>query len=78
LLLCQFNWAFSSIHTYQEKCNCKGEEKIVLCALIKHWCIYHYHKYKIEYIELRVIKIILTWIIIKKIINIILKIDPLF
>jgi len=39
---------------------------MVLSVLVKYWCIYHYHKYKVEYIELRVIKVVLIKVIIEK------------
>jgi len=60
---------------------------MVLSALVKYWYILHYHKCKVEYIELRVIKVVLIIIIKgkfffllvcyygkeKKVINIVLK-----
>jgi len=36
----------------------KEREKI-LSALVKYWCILHYHKFKMEYIELREMKVVL-------------------
>jgi len=39
---------------------------MLLSALDMYWCIYHYHKCKVEYIELRVMKIILSRVIIEK------------
>jgi hypothetical protein len=39
-----------------------------------YWCILHYYKCKVEYIELGVMKVILIRVIIsKKVINIVLK-----
>jgi len=47
---------------------------MILSALINYWCIYLYHKYKVEYIELKIGKVVLIRVIIdKKIINIVLK-----
>jgi len=47
----------------------------MLSDLVKYWCIYHYHKCKVKYIELRVMKVVLVRVIIgkKKVINIALK-----
>jgi len=44
-------------------------------AMPKYWCILLYHKCKVEYIELRVMKVVLISVIIgeKKLINIVLK-----
>jgi len=45
-----------------------------LSALINYWCILLYHKSKVEYIKLRVMKVVIISVIIKKkVINIILK-----
>jgi len=38
---------------------------MVLSAFVKYWCILHYHKCKMEYIELRVIKLILINVALK-------------
>ena len=38
-------------------------KKIVLSVLVKYWCIFHYHKYKVEYIELKVMKRVLIRVI---------------
>ena len=47
---------------------------MILSAFVMYWCILLYHKCKIEYIELRVMKIILIRVIIeKKTINIVLE-----
>jgi len=35
------------------------EREMILRALVNYWCIYHYRKCKVEYIELRVMKVIL-------------------
>jgi len=35
------------------------ERKMVLSVFVKYWCIHHYHKCKVEYIELGMIKIVL-------------------
>jgi len=35
-------------------------EKIVLSVLVKYWCIQRYHKYKVDDVELRMIKLVLT------------------
>jgi len=52
----------------------KERKKKVLNAFVKYWCIYHYHKCKVEYIELRVMEVVLIRVIIgKKVINIALK-----
>jgi len=49
---------------------------MVLSVLVKYWFIYQYHKYKAEYIELWMMKVILIRVIIEKIIiNIVLKSD---
>jgi len=40
------------------------ERKMGLSALINYWCIHLYHKCKVEYIELGVVKIILINVII--------------
>jgi len=42
------------------------ERKIVLSALVKYWCILHYHKYKVEYIELKMMKVLLIRVIKEK------------
>jgi len=39
---------------------------MILSVLIKYWCILHYHKCKVEYIELRVMKVVLVIVIIEK------------
>jgi hypothetical protein len=39
---------------------------MVLSALFKYWCIYHYHKCKVEYIEFGVMKVVLIRVIIGK------------
>jgi len=39
---------------------------MVLSVLVKYWCIYHYHKCKVEYIELRLMKVVLIRVIIGK------------
>jgi len=39
------------------------EREIVLSALIKYWCIFHYHKCKVEYIELGMMKVVLIRVI---------------
>jgi len=39
---------------------------MILTALVKYWCIIHYHKCKVKYIELKVIKVILIRVVIKK------------
>jgi len=39
---------------------------MILSVFVKHWCILHYHKCKIKYIELRVMKIILIKVIIER------------
>jgi len=36
---------------------------MVLNVLIKYWCILQYHKCKVEYIELRVMKVVLIRVI---------------
>jgi len=36
---------------------------MVLSALVKYWCIIHYHKCKVEYIELEVVKVVLIKVI---------------
>ena len=47
---------------------------MILSALINYWCIYLYHKYKVEDIELKIGKVVLIRVIIdKKIINIVLE-----
>jgi len=47
---------------------------MVLNALVKYWCILHYHKCKVEYIKLEVVRVILIRVVKrKKIINIVLK-----
>jgi len=39
---------------------------MVLNAFVKYWCILHYHKCKVEYIELGVMKVVLIRVIIGK------------
>jgi len=39
---------------------------MVLSVLINYWCILLYHKYKVEYTELRVVKVVLIGVIIGK------------
>jgi len=39
---------------------------MVLSAFVMYWCILHYHKCKVKYIELRVMKVILIRVIIRK------------
>jgi len=39
---------------------------MVLSALINYWCILLYHKCKVEYIELEVVKVVLNSVIIGK------------
>ena len=39
---------------------------MVLSVFIKFQCILHYYKYKVKYIELRVMKVVLITFIIKK------------
>jgi len=53
----------------------KEREKNGFECLINYWCILLYHKCKVEYIELGVVKVILISVIIgkKKVINIVLK-----
>jgi len=46
---------------------------MVLSAFVKYWCILLYHKCKVEYIELGMMKIILIIVLIKKIIIVVLK-----
>jgi len=36
---------------------------MVLSVLVKYWCILHYHKCKVEYIELGVMKVVLIRVI---------------
>lgn len=47
---------------------------MVLSVLIKYWYVLHYRKCKVNYIELKLMKVVLIRIIKrKKIINIVLK-----
>jgi len=47
---------------------------MVLSDFVKYWCIFHCHKCKMKYIELRMMKVVLIRVIIgKKVINIALK-----
>jgi len=39
---------------------------MVLSVFVKYLCILLYHKYKVKYIELRVMKIVLIGVIIEK------------
>jgi len=39
---------------------------MVLSVLVKYWCILHYHKCKVEYIELRVMKVVLIRVVKRK------------
>jgi len=41
-------------------------EKLFFSALVKYWCIIQYHKCKVEYIELCVMKVILIRVIKEK------------
>jgi len=36
---------------------------MVLSAFLKYWWILHYHKYKVKYIELRMMKVLLIRVI---------------
>jgi len=36
---------------------------MVLSAFVKYWCILHYHKCKVKYIELGVMKVVLIRVI---------------
>jgi len=36
---------------------------VVLSALVKYWCILHYHKCKVKYNELEVMKVVLIRVI---------------
>ena len=47
-------------------CISKIERKIVLSVIFKYWCILLYNKYKVEYIELRIVKVLLITVIIEK------------
>jgi len=40
---------------------------MVSSANVKYWCIHYYHKCKVEYIELGVMKLVLIRVIIEKI-----------
>jgi len=42
------------------------EREMVLSALVQYWCIPLYHKRKVEYIELGVVKAVLIRVIIRK------------
>ena len=46
---------------------------MILSVFVNYWCIFHYYKCKVKYIELKVMKIILFKVIIKKKINILLE-----
>ena len=50
----------------KKKCISERERKMGLSALINYWCILLYHKCKIEYIELGVVKVVLISVIIEK------------
>jgi len=39
---------------------------MVLSVFVKDWCILHYHKCKMEYIELKVMKVVLIGVIFEK------------
>ena len=39
---------------------------MVLSVFDKYWCILLYHKYKVKYIKLGVVKVVLIRVIIKK------------
>jgi len=39
---------------------------MVLSAFINYWCIFLYHKCKVEYIELRVMKVVLISVKLEK------------
>jgi len=39
---------------------------MILSALVKYWWIFHYHKCKMKYIELGVMKVVLIRVIIRK------------
>jgi len=39
---------------------------MVLSIFVKYWCIFHYHKCKVKYIELRVMKVVLIKVIFEK------------
>jgi len=44
----------------------RERKKTVLSALVKHLCIHYYHKCKVKYIELEVVKVVLIRVIIEK------------
>jgi len=50
----------------KKKCICKKERKMSLSDLINNWYILLYHKCKVEYIKLRVVKVVLISVIIEK------------
>jgi hypothetical protein len=47
-------------------CISERERKMVLSALINYWCILLYHKCKVEYIELGVVKVVLISVQLEK------------
>jgi len=53
----------SQINCAKKKCINVGERKIVLSAFVKYLCILHYHKCKVKYIELEMMKVILIRVI---------------
>ena len=36
---------------------------MILSAFVKYWWILHYHKYKVEYIKLKMMKVVLIRVI---------------
>ena len=50
----------------KKKCISERERKMVFSALINYLCILLYHKCKLEYIELGVVKVLLISVIIGK------------
>jgi len=42
------------------------KERKIVERLVKYWCIPHYHKCKVEYIELGVMKVVLIRVIIEE------------
>jgi len=50
----------------KKKCLSERERKMGLSVLINYSCILVYHKCRVEYIELRVIKVVLISVIIRK------------
>jgi len=59
-------WLFTHFAHIKKMCISKRERKMVLSVFVKYWFILLYHKCKVKYTEVRVVKVVLIRIIIGK------------